>query len=374
MTTRETEVFNLIKHDPMISQEQIAATLGITRSAVSVYVSSLIKQGYIKGRGYVVSEENDTVVIGVAGVDIVGSMLDYPGSSAVEHIFAQIGDISVSFGGAGRNIAEYMARLGSSVKLVSAIAADMFGKQLMQDCEELHIDSSASLHIAGGKQDMMVQLRDPRDHSHRCVLNYRTGELLTQDFLKSQYAPLNASGRIIVTDILTPDAAEYLLCTFPNKEIWCILSGVLERLDSYRDILSRFSHVYLNAKTAAHLLNYSNYETTTQFARKLSQTGMRNIYVSSDNHQLLHITQGGAVRYELPGGIISDSERGKDAFVAGLINGSACCRTDINETIRFAAACSAVQIEIEQNSEVIFSPETVTARMTAQPLPSEILL
>lgn len=371
MTTRESEVFGLIKHNPMISQEEIAETIGITRSAVSVYVSNLIKQGYIKGRGYVVSNENDTVVIGVAAVDIVGSMLEYPGSSAVEHIFAQFGDVSVSFGGAGRNIAEYMARLGGSVKLVAAIAADMFGKQLVQDCEELHIDSSACLRIAGSKQDMMVQLRDPRDRSRRSVLNYRTGELLTQEFLKSQYAPLNASSRIVVTDILAPDAAEYLLCTFPNKEIWCILSGVLERLDSYRGILNRFSHVYLNAKTADHLLNCNIHGTASQYARSLCRTGIRNIYVSCDNCQLLHITREHATRYELPEGIISDSERGKDAFVAGLVDSSACHRLDMNETVRFAAACSAVQMEAERNPEVIFSPETVNARMKTLPLPAE---
>ena len=45
MTNREREVLKLIESNPMISQEEIASILGITRSSVAVHISNLMKKG-----------------------------------------------------------------------------------------------------------------------------------------------------------------------------------------------------------------------------------------------------------------------------------------------------------------------------------------
>ena len=47
MTQREQEILQLIEKDPMISQQEIADALGITRSSVAVHISNLIRKGYI---------------------------------------------------------------------------------------------------------------------------------------------------------------------------------------------------------------------------------------------------------------------------------------------------------------------------------------
>ena len=44
MTQRERQILQLIEADPMISQQQIADTLGITRSSVAVHISNLTKK------------------------------------------------------------------------------------------------------------------------------------------------------------------------------------------------------------------------------------------------------------------------------------------------------------------------------------------
>ena len=51
MTQREQQVLQLIEADPMISQQQIADKLGITRSAAAVHISNLMKKGFIAGTG-----------------------------------------------------------------------------------------------------------------------------------------------------------------------------------------------------------------------------------------------------------------------------------------------------------------------------------
>ena len=53
MTEREQEILQLLREDPMIAQQELADRLGISRSALASHISSLMRQGYVMGRGYV---------------------------------------------------------------------------------------------------------------------------------------------------------------------------------------------------------------------------------------------------------------------------------------------------------------------------------
>jgi pseudouridine kinase len=72
MTQREQEILNILKHEPTISQNDIASRLGITRSSVAVHITNLLKKGYLLGKGYIVQDEPYILVIGGSNVDIQG--------------------------------------------------------------------------------------------------------------------------------------------------------------------------------------------------------------------------------------------------------------------------------------------------------------
>jgi pseudouridine kinase len=67
------------------------------------------------------------LVIGAASVDVKGRAYKdlQPGSSVP-------GDITLSFGGVGRNVAENLSRLGQPTVLISAVGRDPFGTQIME--------------------------------------------------------------------------------------------------------------------------------------------------------------------------------------------------------------------------------------------------
>ena len=66
MTQRERQILQLIESNPMISQQELADQLNITRSSVAVHISNLLKKGYIAGKGYVLRTGSYAVVVGVA--------------------------------------------------------------------------------------------------------------------------------------------------------------------------------------------------------------------------------------------------------------------------------------------------------------------
>lgn len=58
MTNREKQILKLLKKNTFIQQQEIAEALGISRSAVAGHIMRLINKGYIKGRGYILTESD----------------------------------------------------------------------------------------------------------------------------------------------------------------------------------------------------------------------------------------------------------------------------------------------------------------------------
>ena len=110
MPHRERQILNLIAANPMISQQELADSLNITRSSVAVHISNLLKKGYIAGKGYVLRTGSYAVVVGGVNVDIGGRS-----HAKLVAADSNPGKVSVSLGGVGRNIAHNMALMGVDV-------------------------------------------------------------------------------------------------------------------------------------------------------------------------------------------------------------------------------------------------------------------
>src|SRR5512139_2858831 len=84
--------------------------------------------------------ESPALVIGAAGVDIVGRLRNelQLGSSNPSQIRS-------AFGGVARNVAENLARLGQPVQLITAVGQDAVGDQLLAQASQAGVDVSHSL-------------------------------------------------------------------------------------------------------------------------------------------------------------------------------------------------------------------------------------
>lgn len=72
MTSREKQILQILRRDPLIPQQELAGVLGISRSAVAGHIMNLMNKGYIKGKGYILSEHRYVVTVGSANMDVCG--------------------------------------------------------------------------------------------------------------------------------------------------------------------------------------------------------------------------------------------------------------------------------------------------------------
>ena len=126
LSPREKEILALLRAQPMLDAAGLARSLGTSKGAVAVALSSLTQKGEVIGRGYVLRGEPWAVVVGGAAWDIKARSV-----AAVRLHTSNPGTVSQTPGGVGRNIAEAIARLGGRVHLVAAVGADAAGRDLL---------------------------------------------------------------------------------------------------------------------------------------------------------------------------------------------------------------------------------------------------
>ena len=155
MTPREREVLALVSSDPLISQADIAAKLGITRSAVAGHIMNLTAKGVIRGRGYVIAHKPFVVAVGGANIDICGAPM-----ARLRRRDSNPGAVRTSPGGVARNVAENLARLGVDARLVSAVGRDSHGDLLLDQGRAAGIDMSHVQKLDGERTSTYVSILD----------------------------------------------------------------------------------------------------------------------------------------------------------------------------------------------------------------------
>ena len=113
------------------------------------------------------SRKNDGHVVVVGGVNV--DMVGFPFSTLILKD-SNPGRVQISYGGVGRNIAENLVKLGIPTKLISVIGGDRYGKNLIENVNELVWtrrftnlkDESTSIYFAvlDNNGDMNVAISD----------------------------------------------------------------------------------------------------------------------------------------------------------------------------------------------------------------------
>ena len=130
LTLREREIVDLLKKDPLISQDELARHLGISRSSIAVHISNLMKKGVILGKGYVFNEQASIVVIGLSYLQI---NIDKQGEHNI---------IDLEYRGLPIVASEILAGFGVNLKIISLIGNDEPGTMIINRLLDNKVDTA----------------------------------------------------------------------------------------------------------------------------------------------------------------------------------------------------------------------------------------
>ena len=358
MTQRERQILQLIESNPLISQQEIAEKMGITRSSVAVHISNLTKKGCIAGRGYVLRSGSYAVVVGGVNVDI--------GGRSFAPLVAQDsnpGTVRLSLGGVGRNIAHNLALLGTDVHLLTAYGDDLYGERVAASCSELGIDLSHALRIAGGATSTYLYLTDHRGEMALAVSDMEICKKITPSYLSSQL-PLLQNAQVVVADAnLSAESLEFLAenCAAPLF-VDPVSTAKAQKL---RPILGKI-HTLKPNRLEAELLSgvpIRSEQDLERAADVLTEMGLHRLFISLGSQGVYAAMGSERLRLpNLPGQMVNTTGCG-DAFMAALV-WAYLEGMDLKSTALAGVAAGAIAME---------SPETINPALSAPALQKRMI-
>ena len=357
MTQRERQILHLIEQDPMISQEALAAQLGITRSSVAVHISNLTKKGCIAGRGYVLRSGDYVVVVGGANVDICGRSWDplVPEDS-------NPGLVSMSIGGVGRNIAHNLSLMGADVRMLTAVGDDLNGQRLCAASSAAGIDMGRILKLSDERTSTYLYVTGPDGEMAVAVSDMTICERIGPDYLAANETLLQNARAVVCDTNLPPESLLWLAehCTAP---LFCDPVSTI-KAEKLRPILGRI-HTLKPNRLEAELLSgipIRDEGDVEMAADKLLTTGLCRVFISLGGDGMYAATHQESCWMEnLPCRMVNTTGCGDSAMAAlvwATLEG-----LDLESTVRAALAAGSITIE---------SPETISPQMSAEALRERI--
>lgn len=357
MTQRERQVLQLIEKNPLISQQEIADALGITRSSAAVHISNLSRKGLIAGRGYVLRSGSYAVVVGGVNVDIGGRSFE-----PLVAADSNPGRVTTSLGGVGRNIAHNLSLLGIDVRLITAYGEDSHGAQIAASCSELGIDISHSLRTSEAPTSTYVYLADNLGEMALAVSDMSVCERITPAYLAAQL-PLLQNAQVVVADSNIPkESLEFLA---QNCSVPLFIDPVsTTKAEKIRGILPGIHTLKPNALEASLLSGVEIHDTddAKKAAKKLLSMGVHRVFISLGSRGVC------AARAEeclilppVPGNRVNTTGCG-DAFMAALawayLEGM-----DLEQTAFAGLAAGSIAMESSETINPVLCAAAVKKRM-----------
>lgn len=313
MTQRERQILQLIESNPMISQQELADELGITRSSVAVHISNLMTKGHIAGRGYVLRSGSYAVVVGGVNVDIGGKSF-----APLIPADSNPGRVQMSLGGVGRNIAHNLSLMGTDVRMLTAFGDDLHGQKVAASCSELGIDLSHALRISGGTTSTYLYLTDERGEMVLAISDMEICKQITPAYLTSNLNLLQ-NAQVVITDTNIPEESLIYLAENCPVPLFCdpVSTTKAEKL---RSILAKI-HTLKPNKLEAELLSGVKIETKADLdaaADKLLGMGVHRLFISL-GAEGVYAAMGDErlLLPNLPGQMVNTTGCG-DAFMAAI--------------------------------------------------------
>lgn len=358
MTQRERQILNLIAANPMISQQELADALNITRSSVAVHISNLLKKGYIAGKGYVLRTGSYAVVVGGVNVDIGGRSF-----APLVAADSNPGKAQISLGGVGRNIAHNMTLMGLDVKMLTAMGEDVYGGRIAASCTELGIDASRALRVADCATSTYLYIADQEGEMALALSDMEVCDRITPSYLAANQQMLQ-NAQVIVADTNIPEESLVYLAENCTAPIFCDPVSTI-KAEKLRPILNKI-HTLKPNRLEAELLSgvtIRSKQDAEDAAKALIEKGVQRVFLSMGTEGMLAATAEQQLWMRgIPGNVVNTTGCG-DSVTAALV-WAWMNDLSLEETVRAGLAAGSITMESTETINPAMSATALKLRMS----------
>ena len=344
--SKKDQLYELIRANPFISQQDLAVQLRLSRSAVAGYIAGLIRDRRLLGRAYVLPDNRPIVCLGAANLD-----RKLRSNATLKMGTSNPARQDESFGGVARNIAENLARLAAPVSLITVIGDDSSGKALLDHAEAAGIDTRGTLRLQGVCTGTYTAVLDDHGEMLLALADMALYDLLTPEFLATRQ-PQRAVGALTVADMNLPkETLKSLLADALRDAIPLVIVAVSQpKMAHLPQDLRGLRLLILNQGELEMRVGHPlGTEAELLAACRLVQSqGAQDVIVTRGGTGVVYTTPHGIAHLDAPNAHIVDVTGAGDAFSAAvcwsLFHGS----EDLLLASRRGLRLSAMTLECEE--------------------------
>jgi pseudouridine kinase len=317
-TSKKEQLYELIRANPFVSQQDLAVELRLSRSAVAGHIASLIRERRLLGRAYVLPDKRPVLCIGAANLDRKLRTLETLQMGTSNPAYAE-----EVHGGVARNIAENLARLGLPAALLTAVGDDAAGNSLQSRAESAGIDTRGSLRLNDTYSGTYTAVLDERGEMVLALADMALYDQMTPDFLASR-SPQRSGAAMVVADLNLPlDSVAMLLQDARRDAVNLIIVAVSQpkmarlprELHGLRLLVLNRGELETRAGRAL-----PDEAALAAACREVQDQGAQDIIITCGGEGVFHTggADGGLVWLPAPQVDVVDVTGAGDAFSAGV--------------------------------------------------------
>jgi len=354
LTQRQQEILEIIRANPMVAQQELADHFGISRSAVAGHIMQLTDLGLIRGRGYLLTESDYVCVIGGANVDIEGRV---PGPLLLGD--SNPGTLIRSPGGVARNIAENLARLDVSTRLITALGRDDNGTWLHDQTAGAGVDLADSVWSESSPTATYFSVIDGSGEMAVAVNDMAVMEAIDVAALDARRDTLAHATAVVMDCNLPPESIGHIAGGLAGSPLFVDpVSGA--KAGRVAPHLASVHTLKPNRAEAALLsgVEISGTRSLKTAASALLDAGVQQVVISLGPEGVFFANAETSGTLAPPHQVVASVTGAGDALMAGLVHAHlAGLRTE--EAVRFALAAAVVTAGSESPVAGDFSVETI---------------
>ncbi|SIT88158.1 carbohydrate kinase [Edaphobacillus lindanitolerans] len=361
MTDKESAIVALLRQNPYLTQQEMAETLGMSRPALANLISGLTRRGVIKGRAYVLAEENRVVVVGGANVDRKFHL-----KAPIQAGTSNPSNVTVSVGGVARNVAENLGRLGHPVSLLTVAGPDA-DWQRIEEASAGHIDLTHAAQLPGRTTGSYSAVLSPDGEMAVALADMEVYDHLTPEYIDAHRSAL-AGAALIAIDLNCPaDTVRHVQrIALEERTPLAVVPVSSPKMDRMPDDLSGVAWFICNRDEAETYTGISIRDDASwrEAVQVLLSKGAESVAVTSGSGGVMAGKRDAEIsRFPaVPGVRVEDVTGAGDAFVSGVLHGHLAGRL-FGESVRLGLANAA---------KTLGSPHTVRPELTEAQLESEM--